>query len=155
MPSKTIYIKEADKELWEEAEIRAGGSLSGLLVDALRRYIEEEERKEHGMGTIELDLIRGESVRRVRFEGRWLVRPDQDETRSADPSGEAGFYYGVALTRRGNVAVYIDSVKPSVDAQLETYASLDAAAAEGTLPEDIYEMADAEMGSDYVQDLDI
>jgi hypothetical protein len=70
-------------------------------------------------------------------------------------SGEAGFYYGVAVTRRGKIAVYIDSTKPSVDARLETYPSLDAAAAEGTLPEDIYERADAEMDPGYVQELDI
>jgi hypothetical protein len=162
---KNVYIAEADAELWEEAERLAerreagARSVSSLLTELLGRYVEEEKRKERimqeDMETIE--VLIGTSIytgRRVQFVGRWLVEPDQDGTRPDDPAGQDGFYYGVALTRRGNIAVYIDSTKPSESAQLETYPSLDAAAVEG-LPEDIYERAEAAMGPDHVQHLDI
>lgn len=154
MPNKTIYVREADVGLWEEAEKLAGGNVSGLIADALARYVEEEKRKGQGMGKIELDLGTRNFPRRVQFEGRWLVEPDQDATRPDDPAGNAGFYYGVAVTRRGNIAVYIDNTEPSNTARLNTYPSLDAAAAEG-LPEEIYEMAEAKIGPDHVEELDI
>jgi hypothetical protein len=162
LPRKNLYIPEADAWVWNEAEKLAGRtgrsvfgrSISAVVTDLLRSYVEEERRKEQGMQSIKLDLGRRGSPRWVRFEGRWLVEPDEDKTRPKDPSGEAGFYYGVALTRLGNIAVYIDNVNHSDDARLETHTSLDAAAVEG-LPEDIYEWADDVMDDDYVEELDI
>lgn len=41
MPKKTIYVKEADLALWARAEESAGDdSLSGVLTEALRRYLD-------------------------------------------------------------------------------------------------------------------
>ena len=37
MPNRTIYVKEADAELWEKAEKLAGGSVSSLLSGCLGR----------------------------------------------------------------------------------------------------------------------
>ena len=162
MPRKNLYIPKADAGVWEEAEEllarRRGRSVSGRRISAvvtelLRDYVEKEKRKEQGMGPIELNLGTVHAPRKVRFEGRWLVEPNPDATTPDDPAGAAGSYFGVAVTRGGNVAVYIDSTKPSVDARLDTYLSLDAAM-EG-LPRKIYEMARAEIGYDYVEELDI
>lgn len=157
MPKKTIYVRESDMPLWEEAE-KLGGNVSGLIADALRRYVEEEKRrKETGMKMIEVDVSGHPASQRVRFEGRWLVEPDQDRTRPDDPAGEDGFYYGVALTKRGKIAVYIDNANwPSKDARLDTYPSLDGAVVEGGLPEEIYERAEAAMMDlDYIAEWDI
>ena len=46
MPNKTIYIRQDDVDLWARAERLAGGNVSGLLSEALRRYVEEEEQKQ-------------------------------------------------------------------------------------------------------------
>jgi hypothetical protein len=46
VPNKTIYVREADTEVWEKAERLAGGSVSALIAEALRRYVEEVEQKE-------------------------------------------------------------------------------------------------------------
>lgn len=44
MPKKTIYIREADVPLWEQAELRAAGdSVSGVLTEALRRYLDGQQ----------------------------------------------------------------------------------------------------------------
>jgi hypothetical protein len=41
MPKKTIYVKDADLPLWARAESSAGDdSLSGVLTEALRRYLD-------------------------------------------------------------------------------------------------------------------
>ena len=162
MPNKTIYIREADAELWEEAEKRAGGSLSGLLADALRRYIEDEKRKEEGME--EIEVLIGPSVytgRRIRFEGRWLVdpNPDNPEAFEGDIAEGArntrGVYYGVALTRRGNIAVYESSTRQNHDDRLDHYGSFEEAEEAG-VPSDILARAAEELDSGaYVQKLDI
>ena len=49
-PNKTIYVREADAEVWEKAEKLAGGSVSALITEALRRYVEGVHRL--------LDLLR-------------------------------------------------------------------------------------------------
>ena len=46
-----------------------------------------------------------------RFIGRWLVAPDEKETRAAESDFDTvpwdyGYYWGVALTSRGQFAVY-------------------------------------------------
>lgn len=155
VPNKTIYVREADTELWEEAEKLAGGSLSGLIANALRRYVEEEKLKEEtGMETIQVD-IGGyhNSKRAVEFVGRWLVSPG-DDVRSAEPQADAGAYYGVALTRRGNIAVYCAHVNEGFDATLEHYPSFEAAEKAGW-PKDIMAEARSEADPNYVQKLDI
>ena len=39
--------------MWEEAEKLAGGSVSGLIADALRHYVEEKKRRDQDMESIE------------------------------------------------------------------------------------------------------
>jgi hypothetical protein len=155
VPNKTIYVREADTELWEEAEKLAGGSLSGLIADALRRYIEEEKvKKELSMETIEVALGgRTYSARWVGFEGRWLVSPDE-EMRTAEDHYDAGAYYGVALTKKGNIAVYCAHVNGGFDATLDHYPSFEAAEADG-VPKDILAVAKNEADPNYVERLDI
>ena len=156
MPNKTIYIREADTELWEKAEQLAGGSVSALLTEALRRYVEEEELREHtGMETIEVGLWGPEErPYPVQFVGRWLLYPDPDETRTGEPGYDAGGYYGVALTQRGNIAVYWAHCNEGRAPTLHTYSSFEEAEEDG-VPGDILAIAAAEINDGYVQRLDI
>jgi hypothetical protein len=157
VPNKTIYVREADKELWEKAEKLAGGSVSSLLTEALKRYVEEEERKEQvGMENIEVELWDRvvEIPYRAQFVGRWLLYPYPDETRTGEPGYDAGAYFGVALTQRGNIAVYTSHVNDGFPPELRTYNSFGEAEEEG-VPGDILAMAASEMGAEYVQKLDI
>jgi hypothetical protein len=156
VPNKTIYIREADTGLWEKAETLAGGSVSALLSEALRRYVEEEELKEQaGMENIEVQLWGPEETPyRAQFVGRWLLHPDPDETRTGEPGYDAGGYYGVALTQRGNLAVYWAHCNEGRAPELNTYSSFDEAESE-SVPGDILALAASEMGADYVQKLNI
>ncbi|MFI0453881.1 hypothetical protein [Actinomadura sp. 6N118] len=63
------------------------------------------------------------------FVGRWLVEPDRDKAQTAiDGYGPAGEYMGVALTKRGRIAVYIAyRNENSPPARLEDYDTLDDA----------------------------
>jgi len=52
-----LYPGGAGKDVWEKAEKLAGGSVSALITEALRRYVEVEERSEQtGMENIEVEL---------------------------------------------------------------------------------------------------
>ncbi len=164
VPTKTIYVREADAEIWDEAEKLAGGSVSALITEALRRYVEEEKLKERsGMEKIRVELWRSkddETPYEAEFVGRWLVYPDRDETRtgerfsSAGGQYDAGAYWGVALTRRGKIAVYTAHCNDGFAPMLDVYDSFEKAEEAGE-PSDILAMAAAEMGADYVQKLDI
>lgn len=157
VPNKTIYIREGDTELWEKAEKLAGGSVSSLIADALRRYVEEENRKEQmDMETIEINLGGGkysEGPHGAQFVGRWLVSP-VDEIRTLEEGSDLGVYYGVALTQRGKIAVYTGHVNELYPYRLYTYDSLEEAEENG-VPTDVLAAAAAAMGADYVQKLDI
>jgi hypothetical protein len=156
VPNKTIYIREADTELWEKAEVLAGGSVSALLTEALRRYVEEEEQRERtGMESIEVELWGPEErPYKATFVGRWLLFPDEMETRTGEPGYDAGAYYGVALTRRGDIAVYTRHVNDGFAPSLNTYGSFEKAE-EAEVPGDILAMAASEISDGYVQKLDI
>ena len=169
MPRKNLYIPEADTGVWEEAEKLASRpklsgfsrSISAVVTDLLRAYVEEEKRKEKVVQTqtetirVEVDGCTG-LYRPVQFEGRWLVEPDRDETRTTEDGYDDGAYYGVALTGRGNIAVYVAHCNDGFDAEVKAYDSFEEAEADG-VPADILGTASAIAGPDFVhvQTLDI
>lgn len=108
------------------------------------------------MEGIEVKLGGETYSRAVRLAGRWLLPPDPDETRTTEEGHDAGAYYGVALTHRGNIAVYTAHVNDGFDAILTTHGSFEEAEADG-VPTDILGAASVDAGPDYVhvQELDI
>jgi hypothetical protein len=156
VPNKTIYIREADAEVWQRAEKLAGDSISALITKALRRYVEQEEQKERaGMESIEVEKWGPEDTPyRAAFVGRWLLWPDENETRTGEPGYDAGAYYGVALTRREKIAVYMRHVNDGFPPKLKIYDWFDDAEEDG-IPGDILAIAASEISDDYVQKLDI
>jgi hypothetical protein len=80
----------------------------------------------------------------VEFDGMWLVEPDRDETRTGEDGYDAGAYYGVALTGRGRIAVYIAHINERWAARLEDFDSFDQAAS--VTPPDILALAAKELG---------
>jgi hypothetical protein len=162
VPNKTIYIREADREIWERAEKLAGGSVSALITQALKRYIKEEELREQvGLENIVVELAHSsghgweETAYEAQFVGRWLLDPEIDETKTAEPGYDAGAYYGVALTERGNIAVYTRHVNDRFAPILKVYGSFEEAEQKG-VPADILALAASQdSGVIYVQKLDI
>ena len=97
---------------------------------------------------------RDDAAHTVRFHGKWLVQPDEDETKSTEASSDAGNYYGVAVTKRGQIAVYCTQVGDYSKAILKTYHTLDAAEGDGW-PKDILAEARRGVDPDYAEELDI
>jgi len=49
MPNKTIYVRDEDISLFEEAERLGGDSLSGIIAEALRRFVATKRAEQQGM----------------------------------------------------------------------------------------------------------
>lgn len=99
----------------------------------------------------EMDVITvqvGEPSLTVGFNGRWLIEPDSDETRTGENGYDAGAYWGVALTKRGRIAVYTAHCNDRWPARLDDYDDLNGAAPH--LPADIFVRAAAELGEERV-----
>src|SRR5260221_8496511 len=74
LPNKTIYVSDDDLPLFERAQELSGSNLSSAIVQALRRFIELEEAKQHGLDEITV-IVNGQGAhRRKRFVGQRLVR---------------------------------------------------------------------------------
>ena len=90
MPTKNIYVSEADMELFERAAQHAE-SISAAVVQALRDYLTNRHNTEKGYGRIELTLYENGSRRKVMFYGREIVRVEQKGS-SLLQQKSAGFY---------------------------------------------------------------
>jgi len=133
-PKRTIYVREADQELWDRAETLAGherDSLSGAISEALRAWVQRKEADRQGLERIEVVVSHGQFKRVQAFVGRWLIDPAADVQSKVAGAGSA--VYGVAETQRGRLAIYV------IDAgtgSLHDFDSFQAAARAG-YPEDV------------------
>lgn len=119
-----------------------------------RRF--EADKEERGMETTTEDqkitVVMANGQR--GFIGRWLVEPDPSETRSAEATADSGAYYGVAVTKKGNIVVYAAHVNDRWEPVLKTYGSLGQAELDG-IPKDIIERAANNLDPDHVVWLDV
>jgi hypothetical protein len=176
-PNKTLYMRDEDTPVWERAELAAETSrqsLSQLVTAALRHYLPtictpgdamedihvmvgdrvppphqvidgETGRLLHGHPASPADYPRAEA-----FTGRWLVPPG-GEAQSRATLQTTGYRYGVALTRRRQIAVYRYHPEALRPATLEAFPSLE----EADLPTDIEEKAATALGQQRITWRDI
>lgn len=91
----------------------------------------------------------GEPATTVGFKGHWLVEPDADRTRTGQEGPDAGAYWGVALTRRGRIAVVRAHCNEVWPTSLRDYETLNDAVEAG-LPADFAAHAAAALGEDFI-----
>jgi len=122
--------------------------VSAICQRALRAEISHLQTIEQAVGII---VQLGEPAVDIGFRGRWLVEPDREKTQAGL---EDGAYWGVALTKRGRIAVYRAHVNKAWPASLSDYDTLDNAIAD-ELPEGIIAMAKDALGEAHVMWRDI
>ena len=113
--------------------------VSAICQRALRAEVSHLLTIEQAAGII---VQVGEPAVDMGFRGRWLVEPHPDRTQAGL---EEGAYWGVALTKRGRIAVYRAHVNKEQPASLSDYDTLDNAIADD-LPEGIIAMAKKALG---------
>lgn len=57
MPNKTIYVKEADLSVWNQAQERLGDSISSIVIECLKERL-EESRARKGRRTDEVEAMK-------------------------------------------------------------------------------------------------
>lgn len=94
MPQKTFYVKEDDQDIFDELEeaIRKGWvqeeSISGVIVTALRWYLQDLKEKRKGFREEELEVgdeNEPDTIKKIIFTGKKLAsldRMNQEEGRS-------------------------------------------------------------------------
>ena len=147
----SIYLPE---EL--AREVRAYGvSISEVSQAALRCAVNEAREKEKlmdGMAEISVETG-GQPVITEVFIGRWLMDPDSEQARTNLDGYDRNARWGVALTKRGRIAVYAGHRSRLHAARLTVFSSLEEAAQE--LPPNITREAAAALGQHRVVHRDI
>jgi len=136
----------AAAEIAEAGRQRALADLEALQARVDRTYGEQIGAADGALEKITVEV--GDPPLTKGFVGRWLVGPDPDATRTGLEGHDAGAYWGIALTRRGRVAVYVAHCNGRWPAQLTDFDDLDQAGRE--VPADIIARAAAELGEQRV-----
>ena len=110
MPNKTIYVKDEDLNLFEEAEKLGGESLSGVIAEALRRFVDVKKSEAQGLQEFTLSVgtwrFRGDdNLRKVRFTGRLLAEAEVLTGQTSDRR-DRGTDYKIYQTQAGKVLVW-------------------------------------------------
>jgi hypothetical protein len=154
MPKKTLYVREEDIEVWEQAQSLAGGdeSLSSIVIEALRRYLRirgGQPSEIEGMKRIVVETYdQDERLIRKAFVGKWLVEAMQTEANR--------YRWSIAQTQKGSIVVYCfkgELPRDECITDFKVYDSFDEL--EQDVPDDVLAAVAVELGEDFVQDLDI
>lgn len=110
MPNKTIYVRDEDLPIFEQAEELGGDSLSAVIAEAVKRFVSAEKAKAAGFEQFTLEVgqvnSRGaDDVRKIRFVGRKLAGQTAytGQTSSQD---DRGTDYRVYQTKAGKIIVH-------------------------------------------------
>lgn len=113
MPNKTIYVKDEDLQVFEEAEKLGGDSLSAVIAQAVKRFVQVKRAEQQGMQeyTLSVGVLRsqGADTRKVRFVGRLLAEAEvlTDQTSSSRSSrDDRGTDYKIYQTQAGKILVW-------------------------------------------------
>jgi len=107
MAKKTIYVPDADMDVFEQAKRYAGNSISSVIVKALKDYVVAREKEDHGYETfnlfdgIEYQVEGTREGENVQFVGKLLSsKPVADEENAQHTT------YSLYLTRKGKLLLH-------------------------------------------------
>ena len=117
--NKTLYVKDSDAPVWEEAEKLVPNGVSALVTSLLAGHLERNRPPDAGgFERLEVEVREDEDkpIIRKAFIGRWLIPPSQGFEAYYSDEEEARFglmqdagarrFYAVAQTKKGKLAVY-------------------------------------------------
>lgn len=105
MPNKTIYVSEADLNLFEEAKKLAGEALSSVISRALREYVARNTKKAEGMKEVSLMIGKPSAESEKRFVGQ-IVGNWQGFSTDRQWWMKATIY----RTQKGNWAIHLTTI---------------------------------------------
>ncbi len=106
MATKQIYVKDADLPLFEQAEQLGGESLSAVIAEALRRFVDLKRAEAEGFKEVELQVGPDDHLRTVRFVGRKLAGTRILEGKTSERN-DRGTDVAVYQGQAGKLLVYV------------------------------------------------
>jgi hypothetical protein len=151
MPKINVYLPDPLAEAVRAHEIAVSPICQRALQQEVDRMTAQAKLTET-MDRIPVELWapNGEPYT-ASFVGTWLVPPDDDNRYS---EADAGACYGIALTKRGRVAVYCYHVSGGWAPSLSDYDTLEAAGKDGQ-PGVLLAAAAGQVGDGFAVELDI
>jgi len=116
--TKTLYVREEDQQVWDQAREIVGDSLSTYITNHLKTLVASRSAAQQGFERIVLQYIQNQMPVAKAFYGRWLIPPKEPFIEGAGSIGAAllgvqlsNAIYGqgcfaVAMTAKNNVAVF-------------------------------------------------
>lgn len=110
--TRTLYVREEDQPIWDQAKEVIGESLSMHLTNYLRTIVTAQQAATQGANRIVLSFRESGIPRTKAFYGRWLISPDQPfEVWERDSDGDIipdvpPDYYALAITPKQNIVVF-------------------------------------------------
>ena len=150
MPKINVYLPD---DLAERVKA-LGISPSPVCQAALRFAVINQQRLATAPDMEEITVQNKNGA--ARFIGRWIVVPDRDETRArrADgPQWDPEVYYGIAVTRRRQIALWTCHANERFEPELRVVPH--AAHLRGVIPESLVRTAEYALGPSEPEFLDI
>jgi hypothetical protein len=134
--NKTIYIKDADAQVWDRAKAIARDGLSPIIVDALKEFVAKEEAARSGFERIVINYNDDGAnglPRSKAFYGQWIIPPDKPLVVTSEDE-DKWQHYAVAITAKHNLVVYKKTFGREADYQWQqeyfySFSSFEEAAA--------------------------
>lgn len=137
--NKTLYVRAEDSAVWSRAEELAGRqSISALVTDLLRQWVEQEE---HGLRRVEVEVDDdyGRGSHKKAFQGRLLS--------TVPVPNRPGVEWTVYVTAKDQLALYGDRM-------LSVYTDVTELQRNLPQPEIVARIKEA-LTREYVEELDI
>lgn len=106
MARKNIYVADADQPVFDRAQELAGEEpMSGIIVEALRRYVAQEEAKAQGWQEISIEVGISDQYRTQRFIGRELASQTLLTGQTSDRR-DRGIDFEAYATQKGQILIH-------------------------------------------------
>ncbi|HTD43211.1 MAG TPA: hypothetical protein VK687_03485 [Bryobacteraceae bacterium] len=102
--NKTLYVKDEDGPIWDQARELTGDKLSQFIMEKLRIFVNEQKTKSSGYERIVLHYYENGLPKAKAFYGRWIIDPSAPLVVNEDPD-YVGPSYIIAETHKGNYVV--------------------------------------------------
>jgi hypothetical protein len=140
VPKVNVYLADTLAEQVRSLQL----PVSAICQRALAQEVHRMDALQKLNGKIELlevDMRDEERSWEISFDGVWLIGPG-DGVRSSDEYADAGAEFSVALTRKGQLAVYVRHCNDRWAPTFNVFPTLDDA----ELPDDIAALVASDLG---------
>ena len=103
--NKTLYVKDEDGPIWDQARELTGDKLSQFIMEKLRIFVNEEKAKSSGYERIVLHYYEKGIPKAKGFYGRWIIDTSSPTVVREEAADYPDLSYIVAETQKGNYVV--------------------------------------------------